>query len=260
MDILNKIIAKKRERLILAKEKMPLDELKEKCVKRDKARFYNALIKSQVNIIAEIKKASPSKGIICENFDPTMIAKDYENGGASAISVLTEEDFFQGSLDILKNVRNTVKLPILRKDFIFDPYQVYEAALVGADVFLLIAAILEEKEIIELVELGIELGLDALVEIHSEQELEKVLDSQIKIIGVNNRNLKNFTVDIDVSLQLAKRMPKNAIWVSESGINNVADITKLQEVGYHAFLIGEQLMRSQKPKEALQELLPKKHL
>ncbi len=260
MDILTKIVAKKQERLIVAKKKMPLDELKEKCVKRSEARFYSALIKPQVNIIAEIKKASPSKGIICENFNPTTIAKDYENGGASAISVLTEEDFFQGSLDILKAVRNAVRLPILRKDFIFDSYQVYEAALAGADAFLLIAAILEEKEIIELVELGKEFGLDALVEIHSEQELEKVLNSQVKIIGVNNRNLKNFTVDIDVSLQLAKRMPKDAIWISESGINNVVDITKLQEVGYHAFLIGEQLMRSQKPKEALQELLLKKHL
>lgn len=258
MDILTKIVAKKQERLIVAKEKLPLTELRKQCDKRPAGRFEKALRRSGVNIIAEIKKASPSKGVICENFNPTEIARQYKEGGAAAISILTEEDFFQGSLDILKAVRKIVDLPILRKDFIVDEYQVYEAAKAGADAFLLIAALLEKSQIIELIELGEELGLDALVEIHTEQELEKVLNSSIKIIGVNNRNLKDFVVDLRTSLHLSTVMPKNAVWVSESGINTQEDIKGLQAVGYQAFLIGEQLMRNTQPKEGLIELLGRK--
>lgn len=261
MDILTKIVAKKQERLALAKEILPLEKLREQCVKnRHAGRFYAALAKPGVNIIAEIKKASPSKGLICKDFDPIAIAKDYQEGGAAAISVLTEEDFFQGSLEILKSVRKVVDLPLLRKDFIIEPYQVYEASLSGADAFLLIAALLETEQMIELAELGQELGLDALVEIHTEQELEKVLNSKLTIIGVNNRNLKTFTVDLATSLQLATLMPKEAIWVSESGINTSTDIEKLQKVGYKAFLVGEQLMRASQPKAALIELLGTKTL
>lgn len=261
MDILTKIVAKKQERLALAKEILPLEKLREQCVKnRHAGRFYVALAKPGVNIIAEIKKASPSKGLICKDFDPIAIAKDYQEGGAAAISVLTEEDFFQGSLEILKSVRKVVDLPLLRKDFIIEPYQVYEASLSGADAFLLIAALLETEQMIELAELGQELGLDALVEIHTEQELEKVLNSKLTIIGVNNRNLKTFTVDLATSLQLATLMPKEAIWVSESGINTSTDIEKLQKVGYKGFLVGEQLMRASQPKAALIELLGTKTL
>jgi indole-3-glycerol phosphate synthase len=255
MDILEKIVAKKQERLIAAKKALPLEKLQEQCAKRSAGRFYNALAKKGTNIIAEIKKASPSKGLICKDFEPVLIAKAYKEGGASAISVLTEEDFFQGSLEILKKVRVAVDLPILRKDFIIDPYQIYEAAFVGADAFLLIAALLETEEMIELAALGEELGLDSLVEIHTEQELEKVLNSKLKIIGVNNRNLKTFTVNLDTSINLASLMPQEAIWVSESGINTALDIEKLKKAGYKAFLVGEQLMRSSDPKMALLELL-----
>ncbi len=258
MDILTKIVAKKQERLLAAKEKLPLIELRKQCDSRPAGRFEKALSQPKINIIAEIKKASPSKGVICEDFNPVEIAKQYKEGGASAISILTEEDFFQGSPEILKNVRKIIDLPILRKDFIFDEYQVYEAAHMGADAFLLIAAMLEKQQVIELIELGKELGLDALVEIHTEQELEKVLNSSINIIGVNNRNLKNFVVDLGTSLSLSKIMPKNTIWVSESGINTQADIQQLQTAGYQAFLIGEQLMRNTSPRDGLVELLGKK--
>ncbi len=260
MDILTKIVAKKQERLALAKEILPLEKLREQCVKRPAGRFHAALAKPGVNIIAEIKKASPSKGLICKGFDPIAIAKGYQEGGGAAISVLTEEDFFQGSLEILKAIRKSVDLPLLRKDFIIDPYQVYEASLSGADAFLLIAALLDNEQMVELAQLGQELGLDALVEIHTEQELEKVLNSKLGIIGVNNRNLKTFTVDLTTSLQLASLMPKEAIWVSESGINTSADIETLQAVGYKAFLVGEQLMRANQPKMALMELLSVKAL
>lgn len=255
MDILTKIVAKKQEKLTLAKEKIPLEKLREECNRQPAGRFYSALAKEGTNIIAEIKKASPSKGLICKDFDPVSIAKAYKEGGAAAISVLTEEDFFQGSLEILKMVHSVVDLPLLRKDFIIEPYQVYEASYFGAAAFLLIAALLETDQMLELAELGKELGLDALVEIHTEQELEKVLNSKLRIIGVNNRNLKTFTVSLDTSLNLSSLMPKDAIWVSESGINTVADIEKLQGVGYKAFLIGEQLMRASQPKIALSELL-----
>lgn len=255
MDILEKIVAKKKERLILAKEKLPLERLRQECIKRSAGRFYAALAKPGTNIISEIKKASPSKGLICKDFNPTAIAQAYKEGGAAAISVLTEEDFFQGSLEILKSVRHSVELPLLRKDFIIEPYQVYEASYNGADAFLLIAALLETQEMVELALLGEELGLDALVEIHTEQELEKVLNSKLKIIGVNNRNLKTFNVDLETSIKLASLMPKEAIWVSESGINTALDIERLKKVGYKAFLVGEQLMRASDPKMALSELL-----
>ena len=257
MDILTKIINVKRQRIAAARAAYPLERLQADCAKRGAAGRFGAAISrpDRVNIIAEIKKASPSKGLICADFDPVRIAKEYTDSGAAAISVLTEEDFFQGSLEIFRSVRQVTDLPLLRKDFIVDPYQVYEAASSGADAFLLIAAVLEAVEIRELSALGAELGLEALVEVHTAQELEKVLNSRAAIIGVNNRNLKTFEVDLDTSIRLAATAPANVVLVSESGINTAEDIRRLRGAGYQAFLVGEQLMRSSKPGAALEALL-----
>jgi indole-3-glycerol phosphate synthase len=257
MDILTKIINVKRERVAEARAAYPLARLQADCAKRRAPGRFRAAIgrPDRINIIAEIKKASPSKGLICADFDPVKIAKEYTASGAAAISVLTEEDFFQGSLEIFRSVRQVTDLPLLRKDFIVDPYQVYEAASAGADAFLLIAAVLEADEIEALLALGTELGLEALIEVHTAQELEKVLNSRASIIGVNNRNLKTFEVDLDTSIRLAALAPTDAVLVSESGINTAEDIRRLRGSGYHAFLVGEQLMRSSKPGAALEALL-----
>ena len=257
MDILSKIVKKKRERIAEAKAAYPPALLLRECSgKRAGGRFREAICRSdRINIIAEIKKASPSKGLICADFDPVKIGKEYTAAGAAAISVLTEEDFFQGSLDILRSVRKITDLPLLRKDFIIDEYQIYEAAIAGADAFLLIASLLESEQITALSALGAELGLDSLVEVHTAQELEKVINSRALIIGVNNRNLKTFEVDLNTSIDLARRAPSGAVLVSESGINTADDIERLGNAGYHAFLVGEQLMRSGSPGAALGELL-----
>lgn len=256
MDILTKIVNKKQQRIAAAKKSMPLTTLQELCVPNAAGRFSSALSRpNQVNIIAEVKKASPSKGVIREDFDPLTIAREYTEGGAVAISVLTEEDFFQGSLEILRNIRSITELPLLRKDFIVDEYQIYEAAYAGADAFLLIASLLEVEQMRAFAALGTELGLDALVEVHTAQELEKVLNCSPSIIGVNNRNLKTFEVNLKTSIDLATQTPKETILVSESGINSSADIQYLRQAGYQAFLVGEQLMRAASPGQALAELL-----
>ena len=255
MDILEQIVAKKRLRLAQAQQKYSLTELKAHLQPRSGQRLYQALSQPGVNIIAEIKRASPSKGLICKDFDPLAIAQTYQAAGAVAISILTEEDYFQGSLEILKAVRAVVTLPILRKDFIFDEYQVYEAAQAGADAFLLIAALLTPKQMTNLIHLGNELGLDALVEVHTATELTAVLTCPATIIGINNRNLKTFQVDLNTSLELAKISPKAMMLVSESGINNASDIAQLQPAGFKAFLVGEQLMRASNPGQALQALI-----
>ncbi|MEW6734332.1 MAG: indole-3-glycerol phosphate synthase TrpC [Acidobacteriota bacterium] len=256
MDILTKIVEVKRKRLAAAQAACPLVHLQKQCRQQASGRFQAAIArKDRINIIAEIKKASPSKGLIRADCNPLTIAQEYQAAGAAAISILTEEDFFQGSLDTLRAVREHTELPLLRKDFIFDEYQVYEAAAAGADAFLLIAAMLSETEIINLAALGNELGLAALVEVHTAQELEKVLNSQQSIIGVNNRDLRTFEVDLNTSLRLAKQAPKEVLLVSESGINTTADIERLRAAGYQAFLIGEQLMRAESPGTALTALL-----
>jgi indole-3-glycerol phosphate synthase len=257
MDILSKIIAIKRQRVDAARAACPMENLCKSCpTDRSPGRFRAAIERAdRINVIAEIKKASPSKGLICADFDPVKIAKEYTVSGAAAISVLTEEDFFQGSLDIFRAVREVTNLPLLRKDFIFDKYQVYEAAAAGADAFLLIAAILESEEITALSKLGAELGLDALVEVHTAQEMEKVVNCKAPIIGVNNRNLKTFEVDLDTSIGLARQTPTGTVLVSESGINTFSDIVRLRSAGYHAFLVGEQLMRASNPGAALQSLI-----
>jgi indole-3-glycerol phosphate synthase len=214
--------------------------------------FKKAISGEGINIIAEVKKASPSKGVIKENFDPVEIAKSYEKGGAKAISVLTDKKFFQGSPFYLRQVAEAVNLPVLRKDFIIDEFQIYGAKALGASSFLLIAAILDESQLKDFIDLGRELGMEPLVETHSEEEVEKALKCGAEIIGVNNRDLKTFNVSLETTLKLLPLIKsENKTLVSESGIKGKEDIIKLRNAGVDAFLIGETLMRSEKPEEVL---------
>ncbi|MEJ7624931.1 MAG: indole-3-glycerol phosphate synthase TrpC [Pyrinomonadaceae bacterium] len=218
--------------------------------------FRRQLQAPGVNIIAEVKRASPSKGVIRADVDVADFARQYAAGGAAAISVLTEEDFFRGSLDDLASVRNAVGLPVLRKDFIIDEHQLYETAAAGADAVLLIVAGLELPQIERL--LGIareELGLDVIVEVHTAEELSVAADIGADIIGINNRNLSTFEVSLDVSRELIRRRPPNALLVAESGLSSSEQIGELRNLGFDAFLIGETLMRSSKPETELNALI-----
>lgn len=218
--------------------------------------FAQSLSRSdRINIIAEIKRRSPSKGMLRENFDPSAIAESYERAGAASISVLTEEDFFDGSLGHLASARASASIPILRKDFIFDEHQIFEAAHAGADALLLIVAILDDELLRRLIEATREAGLDALVEVHTADEMKRAVRAGARIIGVNNRDLTTFNVSLETSIELARLAPDNALLVSESGINSRADIDKLREVGYQAFLIGEHFMKADDPGEALTRLV-----
>ena len=217
--------------------------------------FAGALVKSTPAIIAEIKRASPSKGILAAEFEPAGIARSYELGGAAALSVLTETPNFQGNLDHLQTARAQVSLPVLRKDFTIGEFDIVEAAAAGADAILLIAAILDEQQLRQYRELAERYGLAALVEVHNEEELAVAVASGAGIIGVNNRNLHTFEVNLDVALRLAGRIPGTAIRVAESGIHSTGDIQTLQAAGYNAFLIGEHLMKSGDPAAALQALI-----
>jgi indole-3-glycerol phosphate synthase len=217
--------------------------------------FAGALTRSAPAIIAEIKKASPSKGVLATDFDPAAIAKMYERGGAAAISVLTDKPNFQGSLDHLKAARARVAIPILRKDFTIDEFDILEAAAAGADAILLIAAILDEKQLRDYRELAAKFRIAALVEVHDEEELRIAVASGATIIGVNNRDLHTFEVSLDVSLRLADEMPVGGVRVAESGIHSPIDIQRLMAAGYTAFLVGEHLMRSDDPAAAVRALL-----
>lgn len=223
--------------------------------KIDRRDFRKALETHTPAIIAEVKKASPSKGVLCGSFDPPEIARQYEAGGAAALSVLTDRDYFQGSLDDLQAARAAVRLPVIRKDFTIDSRHVLEAAAHGADAILLIAAILSEREIRDFGEAASQYGMAALVEVHDAAELEKAKSAGADLIGVNNRNLSTFAVSLETSLELAPQMPKGALLVSESGIRTGADIARLREAGYSAFLVGEHLMKSADPAAALRELV-----
>jgi indole-3-glycerol phosphate synthase len=254
-DILARIVEHKRSELATAAAALP--ELEKLASERIAGhRDFSAALRSRnPAIISEIKKASPSRGVLSEHFDPPSIAAEYEAGGAVALSVLTDQNFFQGSFDHLRAARDAVSIPVLRKDFTIDPFHVIEAAANGADAILLIAAILTGGEMRDLRELAARYGLAALVEVHNERELDSTLDSGAEIIGVNNRNLHTFEVQLETSIRLAERMPSNIIRVSESGIHSRGDIARLQDSGFSVFLIGEYLMRSGKPREALQGLL-----
>jgi indole-3-glycerol phosphate synthase len=221
----------------------------------DKRDFRAALTAQAPAIIAEVKKASPSKGVLSADFDAARIAADYERGGASAISVLTDEFFFLGSLADLRRAREWVKLPVLRKDFTIAPRHVIEAAAHGADAILLIAAILSEREIRDYRELAARYKMSALVEVHNRRELDVAVAAGAGIIGVNNRNLSTFEVTLETSLALATHMPSDAVLVSESGIHNAADIATLRAAGYTAFLVGEHLMKSGDPAAAIRQLV-----
>jgi indole-3-glycerol phosphate synthase len=243
--ILDKIIAVKKEELAFLKQTMPLSELKASIRDFPTSRdFRKAISDRQCAIIAEIKRRSPSKGILKEDFDPVKIASIYEKNGAAAISVLTDKEFFGGDKSFLANIKETVQIPLLRKDFIIDPHQIYETRYLHGDAVLLIAAILEEEELREFINITETLGLSALVEVHSREELDKAVAAKAGIIGINNRNLKTFTTDLKTSLDIAPHIPADRIIISESGIHSRQDIEMLMEAGIHAFLIGESLMCS----------------
>ncbi len=256
---LTEIIELKKKRLEIAKANRDFEELKSAAiVRREKAqshRLRENLQKDQINIIAEIKRASPSKGVINNKIDVSEVARNYEKGGACAISVLTEEDKFNGSLEDLRSARESVNLPILRKDFIFDEFQIYEAAEAGADVILLIAAMLDDEDLIRLHHLAEQdLGLDTLVEVHTLEELERVKKTKAKIIGINNRDLHTFKVSLDVSRELIKHAPADALMITESGISTANEILELKNLGFSGFLIGETLMRSGNSFEMLKSM------
>ena len=254
--ILDDIVEKRREQLEREKENFPLEDMKEMALnsRRVSLDFKAALKADGISIISEVKKASPSRGIISEDFRPTEQAKADEEAGADAISCLTEEHFFKGADKYLADIRASVNLPILRKDFIFDEYQIYEAKVLGADAVLLIAAILSEEELIKLSRLAASLGLFCLTEVHNEEELQKVVRCKCDIIGINNRDLKTFHVDLNTTKRLAKLVPYDAVLVSESGMKNGNDIKEVKEYGADAVLIGETLMRSGDIKNTINEL------
>ena len=245
MTILNDIVKNTQEKLIEKKANMPLEEIKSQLKNLELPRgvFKENLINKDQAIIAEIKKASPSAGIISKNFNPVEKAKEYEAFGASALSILTEEDFFQGSNQFLMDVKAITKLPIIRKDFMVDEYQIYEAKLMGADCILLIASVLSDDEITQFTELAETLELDYLIEVHDEDELRRVEHFENAMIGVNNRNLKTFEVDLNNSINLKKLFNGDNLFIAESGIKNQDDIDELKNHDIHAFLIGESLMK-----------------
>lgn len=245
MTILNDIVENTRAKLESKKAELPLAEIISKLneLNLPKGAFKESLLNKDQAIIAEIKKASPSAGIISEDFDPIKKAKEYEDFGASALSILTEEDFFQGSSEYLKEVKAITSLPILRKDFMIEEYQIYEAKLIGADCILLIASVLNDDEIQSFVDLAESLELDYLIEVHDLNELERVKNFSNAMIGVNNRNLKTFDVDLNNSINLKNAFNSNNLFVAESGIKSQDDIDTLKAHDIHVFLIGESLMK-----------------
>jgi indole-3-glycerol phosphate synthase len=254
--ILDKIIVEKRQEAEQKKRSLPVTALK-KVISQRKVPldFASALSGDSIKLIAEVKKASPSKGVLCPDFNPVALAQTYAQGGAAAISVLTEVNHFQGSIDYLVAIREEVSLPLLRKDFIFDPYQIYESAASGADALLLIAAILSQKQLGELLALSRDLSLSCLVEVHNENEVTKALLAGAEIIGINNRDLNTFTVDIETTRRLRPLIPEGRIVVSESGIRSRDDIKKMKEWGVNAVLVGEALVTASNISAKMEELI-----
>ena len=255
--ILDQIVDRKRKELEELKRRCPLAELKEAAEGAGlPVRDFTAPLKEEgINIIAEIKKASPSKGIIREDFDPVEIARSYEAAGAKALSVLTESHYFLGSPSYIGMIKERVGLPLLRKDFILEEYQIYESRVLGADCVLLIVRILPPELLERLVALARRLGMAALVEVHTEEELKVALDTETTLIGINNRDLDTFRTDIAVTLELISHIPEGFVVVSESGIDSPADIARLKAAGVDAFLIGEALMRAEDTGAKLKELI-----
>lgn len=255
--ILDEIVIKRKLQLEREKSEFDLNTVKteaEKC-SRVCAGFEKALgTPDRLSVISEVKKASPSKGLIQPDFDPVKIAAEYEKNGADAVSCLTEEHYFQGCSQYFKDIRSKISLPMIRKDFIFDPYQIYEARIMGADAILLIAAILDDAQLKEYKNIAEAMGMDILAEVHDENELERVLDLDFDIVGINNRNLKTFEVSLETTARLAKMIPDSKIIVSESGIKNNEDMKTVRSHGADAVLIGETLMRSGNIGGTLKEL------
>ncbi len=256
MDILQQLAAHARERCDLLKKDTSLQEIKARAysVQKGSFSFENALKKPELSFICECKKASPSKGLIAPDFPYLRIAKEYENAGADCISVLTEPKWFLGSSEYLREIAAEVKIPCLRKDFIVDEYMIYEAKLLGASAVLLIASILGEEQLKEYKEICDTLGLSALFEAHNESEVQTALNAGARIIGVNNRNLRDFSVDTDNSRKLRSLIPQDVLFVSESGVTSADDIRALREIGADAVLIGETLMKAPDKKQKLMEL------
>lgn len=255
--ILDTLAASAHVRVERAKAKISLEQMKKEALSLNPQTsfpFEKALLKEDINFICEVKRASPSKGLIAADFPYLQIAKDYEKAGAAAISVLTEPDYFLGSNDYLSQIQRTVSIPVLRKDFTVDAYQIYEAKTIGASAVLLICALLDKQTLREYSSICNELGLSALMEAHDEREIESALAAGARIIGVNNRNLKDFTVDIHNSTALRKLVPENIIFVAESGIQTALDINLLRQANVNGVLIGESLMRSPDKGKMLKEL------
>jgi len=256
MDILGEIVSYKKKKIAEKKEKIPLAKLRDRIIRLPPARDFKKAISlpGKINLICEIKKTSPSSGLICRDFHPQNIARTYERNGAAAISVLTEDKYFQGDILHLFSVKQSVNIPILCKDFIVDEYQLYEARTFGADALLLIASLLDVEQIIKFIKMNKSLGMETLVEVHCEEDLEKVLSTPAEIIGINNRNLKDFTVDLNVTKKLKQKIPQEKIVVSESGIKNREDVLLLKSTGINAILIGQVLLESEDMGRKLEEL------
>jgi len=258
-DILKKIIDRKIEEIQQRKSQTSEEWLKEKLTDASPVRGFvesmkNSIANHQAAVIAEIKKASPSKGVMRENFQPAEIAKSYEQGGASCLSVLTDIDFFQGSDEYLQQARAACNLPVIRKDFIIDPYQVYEARAIGADCILLIVAVLSDEQMQALYDLATELGMDVLIETHDEAELKRALPLNADLVGINNRNLRNFETSLDTTLDLLGRIPDDRIVVTESGIHTAEHVQLMRDHKVNAFLVGEAFMRADDPGVELKKL------
>ncbi|MBI3050364.1 MAG: indole-3-glycerol phosphate synthase TrpC [Acidobacteria bacterium] len=256
-DLLRTIVAATERVTAVRREGEPLAVLETRAAAAspDGARFERELAQvGRVNVIAECKRRSPSRGVLAETYDPVALARVYERGGAAAISVLTEPTFFDGTLEHLAAVRRAVGLPLVRKDFVVDEYQLFEARAAGADAVLLIVAALEQTAMVRLQARARELGLAALVEVHDETELARAIDGGARIVGVNNRNLRTLEVDVDASDRLAAKMPRGVVAVSESGLQSRTDLERLAAAGYRAFLIGERFMTDPDPAAAIQDL------
>jgi len=261
-DILKTILARKAEEIRERSARVSLRELSARVDDAPPVRGFVAAIEAkiatgQAGVIAEVKKASPSKGVMRPDFRPAEIARSYEAGGAACLSVLTDVDFFQGADAYLQEARSACSLPVLRKDFTIDPYQVYEARVLGADCILLIVAALGDAALVELSELAAELGMDVLVEVHDGEELERALATPARLIGINNRNLRTFATTLDTTLELRSRVPAQRLLVTESGIVTREDVARMRGADVHAFLVGETFMRAEDPGAELRRLFSK---
>ncbi|MFT5657041.1 MAG: indole-3-glycerol phosphate synthase [Gammaproteobacteria bacterium] len=258
-DILLKILARKAAEISTRKSLVSLDQLQQKIATASPPRGFIQSIQDKIArgesaVIAEIKKASPSQGVIRANFDPVQIAESYASAGAACLSVLTDIDFFQGHDDYLIAARNACSLPVIRKDFIIDDYQVYEARAMSADCILLIVAALDDKRLIHLYQLALDLGLDVLVEVHDQQELNRAMQLNLTLIGINNRNLRTFETSLSTTLDLLDQIPDTCTVVTESGIHHRADVQLMRDHNVNAFLVGEAFMRADEPGEELRAL------